>query len=441
MPFVQEAAPAAELTPATPVAQATAEPAAAEPATAAPATAAPAPQTAPVASASPAALSDPTPAVPSSAAVTVSPEVASDPKATAATDAQAVKPDAELVVRPEAKTDSKPSLTITKSETVTTPLAPKAPSDTIWLFTWLPLVVMMGLWLYLRGRNQAAERARAEALLAASSKKSKKSARSQPTVEDASGATGQVASERAKGNSKRNKKDKQQQKKKQQQANSGASASNAKSVATAVSATASVAATTAANTGSLQPSSTAAAETTAAAITQGSTITNSPERKPAVPAAQPAKAIFEPLRKVTVSALKENVAAEVEGEDGEEQAFVPNRRRRPSPPPAVVTTPAKVSGGRFEKLNLPPANAGLSASSANRWPADAIRPATPATTPQPRTVALANATAPVDTDKSATPVPVTARGLGAFVKLAKPSGAEESPAAETSESQTESSST
>jgi hypothetical protein len=340
---------------------------------------------------------------------------------------------------------TEPAITVTKSETVTTPLAPKAPNDAIWLFTWLPLIVMMGLWLYLRGRNQAAARARADALMAASSKKLKKPSRPQSAdADDASSSSGTASNERSKGNSKKNKKDKLQQKKKQQQTSSGAPSSKAKPVsAPAISAAASssapVVATTQPPTDSAQPisaSTTSTSTVTASAAAPSSTIASSAERKATAPAAQPAKAIFEPLRKVPASAPQDVATDEAEGD--EESDFVPQRKRRPSPPPIVVTTPTKVSGGRFEKLNVPPANAGLNASSANRWPAEAARPATPVRAPQPNMAPQAITTSTVETGKSAAPAPITGRGLGAFVKLAKPSNAETS-ATESSEAQTESS--
>lgn len=365
------------------------------------------------------------------------PSVSSDTRV--ATDASvAPEPKAENQ-NAGAKADIKPSVTITKSETTITPLEPKAPSDAIWLFTWLPLVVMMGLWLYLRGRNQAAERARAEALQAASTKKSKKPARSQPTAAaDTSGAISQTAGERvSKGNSKKNKKDKQQQKKKQQ-SNSGAATSKATNQSQAV-----MASTSSSPEVASSPVSSVVNRTEKKPLVERTSSSASvpeattEELKSAAPAVQPPKAIFEPLRKITAVARTEEAESCLEADASDEQENQSSHRRRPSPPPQVVTTPRKVSSGRFEKLNSPAATAGLG-SSTNRWPAEATRPVTAVRAPQaavPRT----NPSATVEAAKS-TPTPITARGLGAFVKLAKPNPAE-SQATESVEVENESSST
>ena len=379
-----------------------------------------------------------------SPAVLPSTEVVSDAKPSVAADAKA---EVGADVKPEVKAEPKsPAVTITKSETVTTPLAPKSPGDSIWLFTWLPLVIMMGLWLYFRGRNQAAHRARAEALLATSTKKSKKAARPQASeTDDASGSVSQGASERiGKGNSKKNKKDKQNQKKKQQQINSDAT--TAKPNSTTSAGTSSPVTAHAANvTGSARSNSekVASASSSALAAASVAAIALPTERKSVAPAAQPAKAIFEPLRKVTASARIENT--EVEGDESEEQEYAPVRSRRPSrqttsPLPPVITTPAKVSSGRFEKLNLPLANAGLGASSANRWPAEVARPVATVRPQQPSPTPQADST-PAQAEQEVAPAPMAARGLGAFVKLAKPNTATESAAMESVETKNESNGT
>lgn len=339
-----------------------------------------------------------------------------------------VSADAKADVRkPEVKAEVQPAgVTVTKTETVTTPLPPETQYDAFSSWIWLPLIIAMALWLYLRGRNQAAQRARAEALLVTASKKSKKSARSLATeyrADDDVGSVSSVAGERSKGNSKKNKRDKQQQKKRQQ-ARPDATARKVNRVAagdaTVIESSRPVSAKATQSTSTL-----AAADALAPAM----------ERKPV---AQPPKAIFEPLRKVTVSAVVENDASGIEDDESDEQEFATIRKRRPSPPPPVITTPAKVSSGRFEKLNLPPANAGLGASSANRWPAESARPVAAIRVQQPSAGPLASST-PVQT--AAAPPVVSARGLGAFVKVARPTEEVESPLVDSAQAQTESSGT
>ena len=106
------------------------------------------------------------------------------------------------------------------------------------------------------------------------------------------------------------------------------------------------------------------------------------------------------------------------------------RRRRPNTPPPVITTPTKVSGTRFEKLNVPAANAGLSSSSANRWPNEATQPVAPARSAQsdrsaqPRNETTRKPSAPAN---QAPRAPITARGLGSFVKVAKNNNAGDTP--------------
>ena len=381
MPFVQEAAPTTALTLS----------AALKPTTAVTQASSATPATSAALDATPSVPVDSTTIAPqTSPAVLPSTEVVSDAKPSVAAEA---KSEVIADVRPEVKAEPmSPTVTITKSETVTTPLAPKSPGDSIWLFTWLPLVIMMGLWLYFRGRNQAAHRARAEALLATSTKKSKKAARPQASeTDDASGSVSQGASERiGKGNSKKIKKDKQQQKKKQQQANSGAITGKANSITTSAGTASPITQSVANLSESAKPISSKAASASPLALTAASAAATAPaaERKTI---AQPPKAIFEPLRKVTASARIANT--DVEADESEEQEYAPVRNRRPGPQstgpqstgsqPPVITTPAKVSSGRFEKLNLPPANAGLGALSANRWPAEAARPVGTVRVPQP----------------------------------------------------------
>ena len=357
--------------------------------------------------------------------------VASDTAATSSGESAAT-PSASLVIvtaaevaaeaKSEPKTEAKPAgVAVTETKAVSTRLEPGSSSDGLYLWMWLPLAVMMGIWLYLRGRNQAAERARADALLATAAKKSKKSARSQTAeyrADDESNSLATAAGERSgKGNSKKNKKDKQQQKKKQQ-ANSAVATAKANRIAPSA-------------TESVKPISATAHEASVATAT-----VTAPERKTVAPIPQAAKAIFEPLRKVTSPAPVDNAESEFESDESLEREFTPSRKRRPSPPPPVVITPAKVSNGRFEKLNLPPANAGLGASAANRWPTEAARPITARA---PQSVAPRADSSTAQSARSVAPAPVTARGLGAFVKVAKPTEATESPAMDATETQAESS--
>ncbi len=357
--------------------------------------------------------------VTSDTAATSSDESAATPSAS-----PVIVPAAEMAseAKAEIKTEAKPDgLAITKTEAVSTRLEPGSASDGFYLWMWLPLAVMMGIWLYLRGRNQAAERARADALLAAASKKSKKSARSQTAeyrADDETNSLATAAGERSgKGNSKKNKKDKQQQKKKQQ-ANSAVATAKANRIAPSA-------------TESVKPISAKAPE-----VSVASTTVTAPERKAVAPIPQAAKAIFEPLRKITSPAPVDNTESEFESDESLEREFTSSRKRRPSPPPPVVITPAKVSSGRFEKLNLPPANAGLGASAANRWPTEAAHPITARA---PQSVAPRADSSPAQPTRTVDPAPTTARGLGAFVKVAKPTVATESPAMDTAETQAESS--
>ncbi len=357
--------------------------------------------------------------VASDTATTSSGESAATPSAS-----PVIVPAAEMAseAKAEIKTEAKPDgLAITKTEAVPTRLEPGSSSDGFYLWMWLPLAVMMGIWLYLRGRNQAAERARADALLAAAPKKSKKSARSQTAeyrADDETNSLATAAGERSgKGNSKKNKKDKQQQKKKQQ-ANSAVATAKANRIAPSA-------------TESVKPISAKAPE-----VSVASTTVTAPERKAVAPIPQAAKAIFEPLRKITSPAPVDNTESEFESDESLEREFTSSRKRRPSPPPPVVITPAKVSSGRFEKLNLPPANAGLGASAANRWPTEAAHPITARA---PQSVAPRADSSPAQPVRTVAPAPTTARGLGAFVKVAKPTVATESPAMDTAETQAESS--
>ena len=359
--------------------------------------------------------------VTSDTAATSSGESAATPSAS-----PVIVPAAEMAseAKAEIKTEAKPDgLAITKTEAVSTRLEPGSSSDGFYLWMWLPLAVMMGIWLYLRGRNQAAERARADALLAAASKKSKKSARSQTAeyrADDETNSLATAAGERSgKGNSKKNKKDKQQQKKKQQ-ANSVVATAKANRIAPSAPE-------------SVKPISAKAHEASVATAIATAT---APERKTVAPIPQAAKAIFEPLRKITSPAPVDNTASEFESDESLEREFTSSRKRRPSPPPPVVITPAKVSSGRFEKLNLPPANAGLGASAANRWPTEAAHPITARA---PQSVAPRVDSSPTQPARTAAPAPTTARGLGAFVKVAKPTVATDSPAMDTAETQAESS--
>lgn len=423
MPFVQETAPTTPTTPASAV------PETATSSTAAPTT----PETtasAPASSPAPTTPQTPPDAVPAK-------DTASDTKATT----PEAKTDAKTDVKSDIKSESKPTVTITKSETVTRPLPPKAPSDAIWLFTWVPLIVMIGLWLYLRGRNQAAMRARDEAMLAATKKTKKKSSYSSTEVDGVTGLSSQSTSDRtSKGNSKKNKKDKQQQKKKQQLANSGATASKANNAAIATKASAPVALTSKANEPANQTSKKATSSSTISAESNTNIASTAAERKAAAPVAQPAKAIFEPLRKVTASAKIEANDTDFESEEGEEQDFAPTRGRRPAPPAPVITTPTKVTGGRFEKLNVPAANAGMNASSANRWPSEAVRPPATVRAPQQSAESRANSIPKLaQADSETAAGPITARGLGAFLKTAKPSATSESTGISSAEVQAESS--
>lgn len=360
-----------------------------------------------------------TTSVASDTAATSSGESAATPSAS-----PVIVPAAEVAAeaKSELKTEAKPAgAAVTETKAVSTRLEPGSSSDGLYLWMWLPLAVMMGIWLYLRGRNQAAERARADALLATAAKKSKKSARSQTAeyrADDESNSLATAAGERSgKGNSKKNKKDKQQQKKKQQ-ANSAVATAKANRIAPSA-------------TESVKPISATAHEASVATAT-----VTAPERKTVAPIPQAAKAIFEPLRKVTSPAPVDNAESEFESDESLERESTPSRKRRPSPPPPVVITPAKVSSGRFEKLNLPPANAGLGASAANRWPTEA---ASPITARAPQSVAPRADSSTAQSARSVAPAPVTARGLGAFVKVAKPTEATESPAMDATETQAESS--
>ena len=116
---------------------------------------------------------------------------------------------------------------ITVSETKVTKTTPEVEpsSPLVMLLMWLPLIVAMGLWLYLRGKNQAAMRAREEALTLAA-KKAKKSSRSQNAAVKMDDATQNAvqSAPTSKSKSKKSKKDKQ---KKKQSTGSGAVASKA----------------------------------------------------------------------------------------------------------------------------------------------------------------------------------------------------------------------
>ena len=351
---------------------------------------------------------------------------ATSPTIVPATD---LSPEVATEAKPEAKAESGPdALTITKTEAVTTRLAPESSSDGFLLWMWLPLAIMLGIWLFLRGRNQAAERARADALLATASKKSKKPARSQTAefrADDETSSVVKAAGERSgKGNSKKFKKDKQQQRKKQQ-ANAGVDTGNANR--TPASAIAIVAAE------AVKPIRAKANEPSVATAATAA----APERKAIAPVPQAAKAIFEPLRRVTSPARVENVDSDFEADKSLEQEFAPNRKRRSSTPPPVITTPAKVSSGRFEKLNVPPANAGLGAATASRWPSEAARPLAPTQAPQPMVSSRAESTT-AEAARTVTPAPVTARGLAAFVKVAKTTETTDSATDDSAETQADS---
>jgi hypothetical protein len=366
-----------------------------------------------------------------------SPPVVAPSDAKESAEAKTVAVDAKSQVRPEAKAETQPpSLTITKSETVTKPLTPESPIDATSLWMWLPLVIAMGLWLYLRGRNQAAQRARSEALLAAASKKSKKSPRSQSAEyrnDENSGSISKVAGERSgKGNSKKNKKDKQQQKKKQQQVSSSGTTDKSNSVTASTALGSESSKPRSASAANVKASSTKATDSTAAMSANSFAATP----KTVASAAQPAKAIFEPLRKITAAPAEK--AADFETDESDDQDFEPFRKRRASPPPPVITSPAKVSGGRFEKLNLPPANAGLG-TSASRWPVEAAQPVATVRAQQPTAIPQAASIA-VQVANADSPSPPTARGLAAFVKVARPAEVTEPTIIDSAESQTDSSS-
>ena len=299
------------------------------------------------------------------------------------------------------------------------------------LLIWLPFVVAMGLWLYLRGRNQAAERARAEAL-AASVKKQKKSSRLQSDVVGANDSTGSVIQEsgsRTKGNSKKNKKDKQ--KKQQQtaaaQSSKKVSSANAATVKPAVSASSIATALSA-----VKSEAKSDAELKSTSVQANALQATSPKAEPAAP--QVNKAIFEPLRKVTAKVTSATEVDEAEGDEAEDyrgRDYNSDRnsgrnsdRQRRSNEPTIVTTPAKVSGTRFEKLNVPAANAGLG-SATNRWPAEATRPVAPAQPTaafQPsrdsRSDASASSASSSGNSSATMSSPQMARGLSAFLKKA-----------------------
>jgi len=335
--------------------------------------------------------------------------------------------------------DSKPaesaaSTTSTTSATVSpavaTPPPAAEPMSTFAMFLmWLPFVVAMGLWLYLRGRNQAAERARTEAL-AAATKKQKKSSRSQSasiSAEDSTGNLIQEAGSRSKGNSKKNKKDKLRKK---QSAASPPSKKVNQVAALAKSTTAAANSASETSVARAAAVSLAPSSTSQLALQQKSVEQKSVEIKAEASATPVNKAIFEPLRKVTVNVTR---AASVEAtEDYENDEYQvrergPGRQRR-SNEPTIITTPTKVSGTRFEKLNVPAANAGLS-SATNRWPAEASRPAA-------ETQQVAQKARPTSDSRSAsqdsrpasanssqsTLSPQIARGLSAFVKKATGTG-------------------
>ncbi len=326
------------------------------------------------------------------------------------------KTTAQTTTKTEAPTKQAPS----QSET-------PPPSHFAMLLMWLPFVVAMGLWLYLRGRNQAAERARAEALIAAT-KKAKKSSRSQNApvkMDDATGSSIQSASSSSnfggssnKSSSKKKKKDKQ---KKKQPVNSGVNAG--------------------ANSGAAVSKAASALKGQAALAPQvasddpNDSLAGASDSKPTVATPSVNKAIFEPLRKVTetkasaADANNEFDATDGDSElrDAQDAAMV--RKRRSPPPPVIVTTPTKVSSGRFEKLNVPAASAGVGAN-ASRWPAEAARPAAPVRVAHvdedpelksaaPKSSMAQSFAAQSAATRSTPPAPVTGRGLGAFVKVNK----------------------
>lgn len=326
--------------------------------------------------------------------------------------------------------------TSSSTAVVTPPRAVDPPSSIMTMLMWLPLVVAMGLWLYLRGRNQANERARAESL-AVAVKKQKKAARAQSTIvdDDDTARAGQQSVTRSKGNSKKNKKDKQKKK----QTNAGVPSKKANQVAAQASSSLSVSSAEAIGTANDSRSNSLTALSTqrgagspASVVPARSAADEKPaELKSADRRAEPVsspvtKAIFEPMRKVKVNLpdAAQTEKAELDGSEEYPMRGSGRARQNYSNEPQIITTPTKVSGTRFEKLNVPAANAGLG-SATNRWPTEASRPVSGAShgqsnaSPQPSNSSRSSSNdskSPPDVSSQSSQSPLTARGLGAFVK-------------------------
>ena len=259
-------------------------------------------------------------------------------------------------------------------------------------------------------------RAREEALTLAA-KKAKKSSRSQQVVklDDATQHSVQATNPSGSASKSKSKKSKKDKSKKKQPAISDATSSKAKQTVAAIAAA---------------PAPTAAA---ASSLPTSSNTESAPSPAAPIVSAPPVnKAIFEPLRKVTAPVAKSlNVESDDEqtteqtasNQSDSDESY--SRKRRPIQPPAPVVTPTKVSSGRFEKLNTSAATIGIGAT--NRWPVEASQPVAPV-----RAVQNTESQTKRESAKRAPAAPMTGRGLGAFVKTAKPSA--DSPADSPSDS-------